>query len=83
MTLVPGTYIMEIEGTGLEGTEFGVTYKQGGEMKPVEGKAVTYTDNRIEYEFTVTETLNDCEFKVTNKSGKSCVLNYIRVKFKE
>ena len=52
-------------------------------MKPVEGKAVTYTDNRIEYEFTVTETLNDCEFKVTNKSGKSCVLNYIRVKFKE
>ena len=83
MTLVPGTYIMEIEGTGLEGTEFGVTYKQGGERKPVEGKAVTYTDNRIEYEFTVTETLNDCEFKVTNKSGKSCVLNYIRVKFKE
>ena len=83
MTLVPGTYIMEVEGSGLDGTEAGVTYKQDGEMKPLEGKAVTHTENRIEYEFTVTETLNDCEFKVFNNSGKSCVLNYIRVRLKE
>ena len=82
MTLVPGTYIMEVEGTGLDLTEFGVTYKQDGEMKPVEGNVVAHTENRIEYEFTVTETLNDCEFHVANKSGKSCVLNFVRVRIK-
>ncbi len=51
-------------------------------MKPVEGNVVAHTENRIEYEFTVTETLNDCEFKVFNNSGKSCVLNFVRVRIK-
>ena len=82
MTLVPGTYIMEIEGTGLGSTESGVTYKKDGEIIPVQGKAVTNTDTRIEYEFTVTETLSGCEFRVSNKSDTSCELNFIRVRFK-
>ena len=82
MTLVPGTYIMEIEGTCLNFTDFGVTYKKDGEIIPVQGKEVTHTDTRIEYEFTVTETLYGCEFRVSNKSDKSCELKFIRVRFK-
>ena len=83
MTLVPGTYIMEVEGSGLNNTGFGVTYKKDGEMLPVQGTAVTHTDNSIVYEFTVTETLDGCEFKVTNNSDQSCFLKFIRVRIKE
>ena len=83
MTLVPGTYIMEVEGTGLNNTEYGVTYKKDGEIIPVEGKAVTHTDNSIVYEFTVTDTLDSCEFRVSNNSDQSCFLKFIRVRIKE
>ena len=83
MTLVPGTYTMEAEGTGLSEASAGVSYKEAGVVCPIQGKVIKHTDNAIEYEFTVTDTLDDCEFKVTNNSGKSCVLNYIRVRIKE
>ena len=61
----------------------GVSYKEDGVVCPIQGKVIKHTDNAIEYEFTVTDTLDDCEFKVTNNSGKSCVLNFIRVRIKE
>ena len=83
MTLVPGTYVMEVEGTALADTEVSVTHKVDGAARTIQGKAVTHTDNRIEYEFTVTETIDNCEFKVTNNTDKPCVLNFIRVRFKE
>ena len=83
MTLVPGTYIMEVEGTDLADTDFGVTCKKDGDISSVEGNAITHTETLIEYEFTVTETLNGCEFRVKNNSDKSCVLKHIRVRFKE
>ena len=83
MTLVPGTYVMEVEGSGLNNTGFGVTFKKDGEIISVRGSAVTHTDNSIVYEFTVTETLEECEFRVANNSERSCFLKFIRVRIKE
>lgn len=83
MTLVPGTYIMEVEGTGLTDMDFGVTYKLDGEIRTIPGKAIKHTDSGIEYEFTIDKTTDNCEFKVSNKTGKPCTLNVIRVRIKE
>ena len=83
MTLVPGTYIMEAEGTGLTDMDFGVTFKLDGEIRTIPGKAIKHTDNGIEYEFTIDKTTDNCEFKVINNTDKSCVLDFIRVKIKE
>ena len=83
MTLVPGTYIMEVTGAGLTDAGFGVTYKQDGEIRDIPGKVIKHTDSSIEYEFTLDNTTDNCEFKVTTDSGKSCVLNFIRVRIKE
>lgn len=83
MTLVPGTYTMEVEGAGLTDIGFGVTYKQDGEIRTIPGKVIKHTDSIIEYEFTLDNTTDNCEFKVSNTSGKSCTLNVIRVRIKE
>ena len=83
MTLVPGTYTMEVEGAGLTDIGFGVTYKQDGEIRTIPGKVIKHTDSVIEYEFTLDNTTDNCEFKVSNTSGKSCTLNVIRVRIKE
>ena len=74
---------MEVEGTGLEGAGFGVTHKKDGEILTVPGKAITNTDSSIVYEFTITDTLDHCEFKVTNNSDRSCLLKFIRLRIKE
>ena len=82
ITLIPGTYRVECEGIGLEHISYYATYKIDNRVVNFDITNVELSDNRLEYEFSVSSTQDDCEVRFFNNSDDLVQIRNLRLQRK-